>query len=271
MGSSQPLGAISKAIHDTRTSRVWKLDSKKNPLAARGRRSRLRALAALPIHPIIRIVAMVLFAVLVVSLLFPLYAYIAFSPKGGNLQERIFDRIVEILGPREGEDILDIGTGNGVLAVKLAMRNPRSRVTAIDHWGENWEYAKAQCEENAQIAQVSDSIRFAKGDAAALEFGDSTFNAVISNLTFHEVETALDKRGVVAEAFRVLKEGGGFVFVDYFFQAKIYGPKAHFDEFIESLGIPHYKLKPISDIVPLSWMLRHPRVLGKVGVLSGQK
>jgi SAM-dependent methyltransferase len=228
-------------------------------------------LAALPIHPVIRVAAGTLFVILFVSLLFPLYAYYAFSPKGGNLQERIFDWIVEILGQREGEDILDIGTGNGVLAVKLAMHNRGSRVTAIDYWGKNWEYAKAQCEENAQIAQVSDSIRFIRGDAAALEFSDSAFDAVVSNLTFHEVETAPHKRDAVAEALRVLKVGGGFVFVDYFFQAKIYGPAADFDEFIEDLGIRHHELKPIGDAVPLSWMLRHPRVLGKVGVLSGQK
>jgi SAM-dependent methyltransferase len=226
--------------------------------------------AALPIHPAIRVAAGSLFVLLFVSLLFPLYAYYAFSPKGGNLQEKIFDEILETLGQRQGGDILDIGTGNGVLAVKLAMANPRSRVTAIDYWGKNWEYAKALCEENARIAQVSDSIQFVRADAAALEFGDSTFDAVVSNLTFREVETARDKRDAVAEALRVLKVGGEFAFVDYFYRANIYGPVADFDEFIEGLGIRHYELKPIADAVPLSWMLRHPRVLGKVGELSGQ-
>jgi hypothetical protein len=54
--------------------------------------------AALPIHPAIRVAAGSLFVLLFVSLLFPLYAYYAFSPKGGNLQEKIFDEILETLG-----------------------------------------------------------------------------------------------------------------------------------------------------------------------------
>ncbi len=228
-------------------------------------------IAAFPIHPDTRVGAGILFAILLVSLFFPLYAYYAFSAKGGNLQEKIFDRILAILGQRERAEILDIGTGNGVRAVKLAIGNPQSRVTAIDYWGKDWEYAKALCEQNAHIAQVSDAIRFVRGDAATLDFGDATFDAVVSNLTFHEVETVRDKRDVVAEAHRVLKAGGEFVFVDYFYQAKIYGSLLDFEAFIQGLGIRHHLLKPIGDAVSLSWVLRHPRVLGKVGVLSGQK
>jgi SAM-dependent methyltransferase len=228
-------------------------------------------LAAIPIHPAVRLVAAVLFIIMLVSLFFPLSAYIAFSSRGGNFQEKVFDQIVVILGPIEQGQILDIGTGNGILAIKLAMHNRRSKVTAIDYWGEDWEYAKELCERNAEIAEVSDRIQFAGGDAAALDFDDSTFDAIVSNLTFHEVDTAPDKREVLAEALRILKVDGRFTFVDYFFETNIYGQATDFEEFIEGLGIRHHELRPIGDVVHLSSMLRHPRVLGRVGVLSGTK
>jgi SAM-dependent methyltransferase len=227
--------------------------------------------AVLPIHPLVRATAGILFVVLLISFWFPLYAYYSFSPKGGNLQEQIFDCIVRTLGDRADDAILDIGTGNGVLAVKLAMHNPRSRVTAIDYWGKDWEYSKALCEDNARIAEVAESVEFARGDAAALDFGDSSFDAVVSNLTFHEVVSVQDKRVAVAEALRVLKTGGVFVFVDYFYQPKLYGSAADFEEFIRALGIRHEELNPIGGAVPHSRMLQHPRILGKVGILTGQK
>lgn len=225
----------------------------------------------LPIHPILRGTAAVLFVLLATSFLFPAYAYYAFSPRGGNLQERVFDKIVETLGDPRPATILDIGTGNGVLAVKLAERFPQSRTMAIDFWGEAWEYAKSVCEENARIANVAGAVLFTRGDAAAMDFEDASFDVVVSNLTFHEVDAVSDKRIVVAEALRTLKRGGAFVFVDYFYQPKIYGPTSDFTGYVRTLIQGDVALDPMGDIVPLSRLLRHPRVLGKVGMLHGTK
>ena len=47
--------------------------------------------------------------------------------------------------------ILDIGTGSGSLIIKLAKTFPKSFLTGIDYWGGNWEYSKAQCQQNAEI------------------------------------------------------------------------------------------------------------------------
>lgn len=228
-------------------------------------------IACLPVHPYLRGVAVVLSVVLGVSLLFPLYAYYAFSPRGGNLQERIYDLVIDKLGDRTPKEILDIGTGNGVLAVKLAVRYPQSQVTGVDYWGDDWEYAQAVCDENARRAKVAGSVRFIRGDAAALDYQDCTFDVVVSNLTFHEVDTAPDKRSVVAEALRMLKPGGAFVFVDTFYQSKIYGPVDDFEDYVRSLVDRGAALRPIREGVPYSKLLEHPRVLGKVGLLNGTK
>lgn len=228
-------------------------------------------LALLPIHPWLRLAAVILFIILFVSLLLPLNAYVAFSPWGGNLQEAFFDRIVERVDGHAAWACLDIGTGNGVLAVKLALKIPEARVTALDYWGDDWEYAKRVCQANARTAGVESSIQFVSGDAAKLDFPDASFDAVVSNLTFHEVKTATDTRDVVAEALRVLKPGGSFVFVDYFFESKLYGAVPALEEFVRGLGVRSHQLVPISQVIPLSPMLRHPKVLGRVGMLTGSK
>jgi SAM-dependent methyltransferase len=170
-----------------------------------------------------RIIPALLFLILFISFLFPLYAYVMFSQEGGKFQERIYNLIIQNLGATGSNRILDIGSGNGMLAVKAAQQNAETEVTGIDYRGSDWEYSKGVCEENARIAKVGDRVHFQKGDAAALDFASGTFDGAISNLTFHEVRSVTNKRAVVQEALRVVKPGGTFAFIDYFYGPNIMG------------------------------------------------
>jgi ubiquinone/menaquinone biosynthesis C-methylase UbiE len=229
------------------------------------------ALFLLLSNPYLKIVTGLLFIILLISFSFPLYAYYAFSPRGGNLQEKIYTLVVESLGEQAPANALDIGTGNGVLALKLARKYLTAQVVGLDYWGKNWEYSQSICEANARIAQVADRVRFAKGDAAALDFDDAIFAAVVSNLTFHEVKSAPQKRDVVREALRVLQPNGRFAFVDYFYDSRHYGQSAEFETFLRSLGLAKIEFKRLSDVLPLPSLLRHPKIFGKVGIICGQK
>ncbi len=167
--------------------------------------------------------------------------------------------------------ILDIGSGNGVLAVKLAQQAIDADVIGIDYWGKDWEYSKRVCEQNARIGNVELRVQFQKGDAAALAFADATFDGAISNLTFHEVRSAADKRAVVREALRVIKPGGRFAFVDYFYDATIYGQAADLEAYLTRLGLARVAYKPLRDLIVMPVLLQHPKMLGKVGIIYGSK
>jgi ubiquinone/menaquinone biosynthesis C-methylase UbiE len=219
----------------------------------------------------LQIVTGLLFVILLISFSFPLYAYYAFSPRGGNLQEKVYTLIVDRLGQSTPENALDIGTGNGVLTLKLAQKYPTAQVVGMDYWGKNWEYSQSICEANARTVGVSDRVRFVKGDAASLEFNDAAFAAVVSNLTFHEVKSAPQKREVVREALRVLQPSGQFAFVDYFYDSQYYGQPAEFETFLHSLGLAQIEFKRLSQMLPLPRLLRHPKIFGKVGIIYGQK
>jgi len=222
-------------------------------------------------NPYLQIITGSLFVVLLISFSFPLYAYYAFSPRGGHWQEKIYTAIVDSLGQQPLENALDIGTGNGVLALTLAQKYPAAQVIGMDYWGKNWEYSQSICEANARTAQVADRVRFVKGDAASLEFDDAAFAAVVSNLTFHEVKSAPQKREVIREALRVLQPGGTFTFVDYFYDSQYYGQLAEFETFLHSLSLAKIELNHLSDVLPLARLLRHPKIFGKVGIIYGQK
>jgi ubiquinone/menaquinone biosynthesis C-methylase UbiE len=219
----------------------------------------------------LQIVTGLLFAIMLISFGFPLYAYYAFSPRGGNWQEKVYTLIVDNLGKSAPENGLDIGTGNGVLTLKLAQKFPTAQIVGLDYWGKNWEYSQAVCEANARSAEVADRVSFVKGDAASLEFDDASFAAVVSNLTFHEVKSAPQKREVIKEALRVLRPGGRFAFVDYFHDRQYYGQVAEFEVFLHRQGLAKIEFKRLSEVLPLPLFLRHPKIFGKVGVIYGQK
>ena len=129
----------------------------------------------------------------------------------------VHEHLVEHLDWNGEGRLLDIGCGAAALTVRCAKAFPKAQITAMDYWGAEWNYAKEQCERNAQIEGVADRISFQKGDAAKLDFPDETFDAAVSNFVFHEVRTAKDKRDVVREALRVVKKRRRFFLSGYVF------------------------------------------------------
>jgi len=229
------------------------------------------ALAFAPLPVWIRLCGVVLAVGLSIAFGIPLYAYWAFSHQGGNVQERVYDTLVSALDAPSASNALDIGAGNGVLSVKLALAMPASHVTGIDSWGPAWEYAAETCNDNARRAGVADRVEFTSASAASLPFVADTFDAVASNLTFHEVIDEPDKRRLVGEALRVLGNGGRFAFIDLFYDASLYGNPSEFTTAVFAFGVQEAELVRLSDILPLPRLLLHPKVLGHAGVLFGAK
>ncbi len=229
------------------------------------------ALFFVPLGLLYHLIMAFLFVIVLISFLFPLYSYIMFSQKGGRFQEKVYDLVIQSLGTTVKGRILDIGSGNGVLAVKLAQQHGDVEVVGMDYWGNDWEYSKSVCEMNAQLGEVDDRVHFQKGDAAALEFADDTFDGAVSNLTFHEVQSVADKREVVREVLRVVRPDGKFAFVDYFYDARLYGKASEFEEYLKGLKLLQFECRSLRDVMAIPTLLRHPRILGRVGIIHGRK
>jgi len=225
----------------------------------------------IPFGSLYRVLVALLFVILLISFLFPLYAYVMFSQRSGRYQEKVYNLIIQSLGEKLKGKIIDIGSGNGVLAVKIAQQSTKTEVMGVDYWGKDWEYSKSVCEKNAKIGKVESRVHFQKGDAAILEFADDTFDGAVSNLTFHEVQSVKDKRLVVEEALRVIKPGGSFAFVDYFYDEKYYGKPLEFESYLKDLKLSKFVFKPLRDMIILPILLRHPKILGRVGIIYGKK
>jgi len=206
---------------------------------------------------------------LFISLYF-LYARCLFSPRG-ELQDQIRDQVLAHLDWDGEGQALDIGCGNGALTIDIAHDYPRTRVLGIDCWGKKWEYSKDTCERNARIEGVNDRVSFEKANASALPFNDECFDAVVSNLVFHEVHGTADKRELIYEALRVVRKGGKFSFQDPFLLKQAYGDIDDLIENIRSRGINKVEFIETRNMAFIPWTLKLPFMVGRIGIIAGEK
>jgi arsenite methyltransferase len=102
---------------------------------------------------------------------------------------------------REGETVLDLGSGGGIDVLLSAKRvGPSGTAYGLDMTDEMLELARR----NASEAGVANA-RFLKGEMEAIPLGDDSVDVVISNCV---VNLSPDKPRVLREAFRVLRPGG---------------------------------------------------------------
>lgn len=199
------------------------------------------------------------------------YARYRFAQKEVNIPSKIQNLLLDRLEWDGDGKAIDIGCGNGAVTIRIAKKFPFAQVTGIDYWSGVWEYSKGVCERNAQIEGVAGRVTFQKASAAALPFEDEWFDAVASNLVFHEIRGIKDKRELIREALRVVKKGGTFAFQDLFLWKRVFGEVDDLLEAIRSWGIARIEFVDTSnsDFIPQG--LKLPFMLGTIGILYGQK
>ena len=198
------------------------------------------------------------------------YARYRLSPRGGDLQARLRELVLQRVEWDGKGRALDIGCGNAALTIGMAKRFPAARVTGIDYWGGKWEYSQAVCERNATIEGVANRVNFQKASALALPFEAGSFDAAVSNLVFHEVSDANDKRELIKEALRVVRKVGAFAFQDLFWK-RVYGDVDELLEVIRGWGIERVEFFDTTQLGIVPKALRLPFMLGTAGILYGTK
>lgn len=199
------------------------------------------------------------------------YAHYKLSPKGGNIQNKVYDLLLNYVIFQGHGKIIDIGCGNASLTIKLAKKYPDAFLTGIDFWKGMWDYSKETCENHAQIEGVKNRINFIQASASSLPFDDKTFDLAVSNFVFHEVKDVKNKKDVIKESLRMVKKGGIFIFQDLFLSKYFYGKLNILLDEIKSWGINDVRFINTSkaDFIPRGLKLSF--MLGNIGIIYGTK
>ena len=115
----------------------------------------------------------------------------------GRWSRLIAPRLLEFAGARDGQRVLDVGTGTGALAHAAAAALGTSEVVGVD--------PSAAFIEHARTLARTPRLRFEVGDARSLPFASHSFDQVLALLVMNFIP---DHVRAVGEMRRVTRPGG---------------------------------------------------------------
>ena len=133
----------------------------------------------------------------------------------GKFRQR--DRMLAMIEWTGAENVLDVGTGRGLLALGAAKKLTTGTAVGIDVWspkdltGNTADAFHA----NAEAEGVAERVEVRHADARSMPFPDASFDVVLSNVCLHNIPDAGGRADACHEIARVLKGGGVALVSDF--------------------------------------------------------
>ena len=127
------------------------------------------------------------------------------------------DRILALAKLRGDEDVLDVGTGRGLLLVGAAKKLVTGHGVGLDIWKTSDLSGNAREKTQAVLEQegVADRCRLLERPAQDSGLPDASFDVIVSNLCLHNISAREERDAACREIARMLKPGGAAVISDF--------------------------------------------------------
>ncbi len=117
-------------------------------------------------------------------------------------------RCLEVADIKNGESVLEVAVGTGILFEKILELNPTGRNEGIDLTEEMLTRARARAQKSGASGYV-----LKVGDAYHLQYSDNSFDVLLNNYMFDLIPEK-DFLAILSEFRRVLRNGGRIVLVN---------------------------------------------------------
>jgi arsenite methyltransferase len=135
--------------------------------------------------------------------------------KAGKFRQR--DRMLNLHVWRGDEQVLDVGTGRGLLLVGAARRLTSGHATGIDIWNREDLSGNSldRTERNIALEGVTEKCSLVSEGVQEMGFPNESFDVILSNLCLHNIYDKPTRKQACIEIVRVLKPGGSVILSDY--------------------------------------------------------
>ncbi len=159
---------------------------------------------------------------------------------------QMIDALVSAIPFKDSEkiDIIDLGCGTGYVSMAIKERFPNSNLTCLDFAENMIAQAKVRLKKYKNVTFYLKDIR-------KFEF-EKSYDAVISSLALHHLETKTDKINFYKKIFRSLKTGGVFYNADIILGSSDFLNNLYIDKWKEFME----KSLP-SEKVGDTWLVKH--------------
>jgi ubiquinone/menaquinone biosynthesis C-methylase UbiE len=146
-------------------------------------------------------------------------------------EQKFRKKLIELACLEGNEKVLDIGCGSGPFDLMVAKILDKDSVFGIDISSKMVEIAKGKAEQGVY------KIDYRVGNSTELPYDRKEFDVVFTSLMYHHLDYE-EKRGTLCEIYRVLKEHGRYISIEFgefpkdFFHRMISG-------FTRSSGVLH--------------------------------
>jgi SAM-dependent methyltransferase len=137
------------------------------------------------------------------------------SSKVGKLHKR--KSLIESLGLKGNETVLDVGCGRGLLLTEAAKHLSTGKAIGVDLWqsvaqsGNRLEVTQ----ENARREGVAGRVEIKTCDMRELPLLDASVDAVVASLSIHNIPDTAGRTQAIREIHRILKPGGQIALLDF--------------------------------------------------------
>jgi SAM-dependent methyltransferase len=129
----------------------------------------------------------------------------------------IRDRVLDQLALSGDEDVVDLGTGRGLMLLGAVQRTPGGSGTGIDLWRSRDQSGSRpeRFTANATALGVAERVRVVTGDFSSRLLPAASADVVLACLAVHNVHFREKRRATLSEAARMLRPGGRLAIIDF--------------------------------------------------------